>query len=109
MPSISSLQDSIRDQRANAESHRKRAESLLSSASDHESRGDTVQAQRDRESAERYLRDAEESDKTATSYEQEVERRRLKAKDIESKLSDLDQRYKRDRENLEREFQLTVG
>jgi hypothetical protein len=103
MLSINSLQHAIRSQSDDISSKRKLAEDLLRSAEQHEARDDTVNAQRDRQSAERYLRDIEGIEKTIAEYEADVEKRQLKAKDIEKQLDDLDQRFKRELEQLEKQ------
>lgn len=109
MLSVTSLRNAIHQQLADAESKRKLAESLMKQAEDHATRGDYARAQLDRNSAERYLRDLKGIENTIAGYEAEIMRRELKAKDIDKRINDLEQHFKHDAEQLEKEKGIGVG
>lgn len=103
MPSIDSLRSTIQQQQTAAESKRKLAEDLLRTADQHEASGDEARAKLDRESAERYLRDLEEIEKTIAGYEADIRNREQKAAEIDKKIADLRQRFEREFKGLEDE------
>lgn len=108
MPSVNTLRKAINEQLLEADNKRKRAESLMKSAEDHAGRGDYTNAQRDRDSAERYMRDVHGIEEMVAGYEIEIQRRQLKARDIDRQIDDLEQHFKHNLEQLEKE-KLSIG
>lgn len=108
MLSVSSLRNAIGQQLADAETKRKQAESLMKRAEEHAASGDYARAQLDRDSAERYMRDVHGIEGTIAGYEIEIQRRQLKARDIDKQIDDLEQHFKHNLEQLEKE-KLSVG
>lgn len=103
MPSVASLRDVITQQQSDLESKRKLADDLMRSSAEHEARGDDVKAKLDRESAERYLRDADGIASTIAGYESDIQRREQKAAEIEQRIADLKSRFDREFKELESE------
>ena len=103
MPSVVSLRDTIHQQQFDLESKRKLADDLMRSSAEHEARGDEVKAKLDRESAERYLRDAEGIEKTIVGYQTDIQHREQKAADIDRRIADLKARFEHETRHLEDE------
>jgi hypothetical protein len=103
MPSVASLRDVITQQQSDLESKRKLADDLMRSSAEHEARGDDVKAKLDRESAERYLRDADGIASTIAGYESDIRRREQKAAEIEQRIAELKSRFDREFKELESE------
>lgn len=103
MPSVASLRDVITQQQSDLEGKRKLADDLMRSAADHEARGDEVKAKLDRESAERYLRDAEGIASNIAGYESDIQRREQKAAEIDQRIAALRTRFERDFKEMEDE------
>ena len=103
MPSVVSLRDTIHQQQFDLESKRKLADDLMRSSAEHEARGDEVKAKLDRESAERYLRDAEGIEKTIAGYQADIQHREQKAADIDRRIADLKTRFEHETRHLEDE------
>jgi chromosome segregation ATPase len=103
MPSVASLRDVITQQQSDLESKRKLADDLMRSSAEHEARGDDVKAKLDRESAERYLRDADGIASTIAGYESDIQRREQKAAEIEQRIAELKSRFDREFKELESE------
>lgn len=109
MPSVASLRDIINQQQSDLASKRKLADDLMRSAAEHEARGDDVKAKLDRESAERYLRDAEGVEKYITDYQAEIQRREQKAAEIERRIAELKSRFEREFKALESKKESVVA
>lgn len=103
MPSVVSLRDTIHQQQFDLESKRKLADDLMRSSAEHEARGDDVKAKLDRESAERYLRDAEGIEKTIAGYQADIQHREQKAAEIDRRIADLKARFEHELRQLESE------
>ncbi len=103
MQSVSTLRNTINHQLTDVESKRILVDSLVKSAEQHEANGDDVRARLDRESAERYLRDLSTIENNIAGYESEITKREQKAREIEKRIDDLNQHFKRDLEQLEKD------
>lgn len=101
MLSIASLKNAINKELAEADSKRQLADSLMTNAQQHESRGDAVRAKLDHDSAQRYLRDLEGIEHIIAGYEAEIAHREQKAREIDKKIDDLNRRFEHDIQQLE--------
>lgn len=110
MLSVSSLRNAINQQLSDAENKRRQAESLMKRAEEHAASGDYARAQLDRDSAERYMRDVHGIEGTIAGYEIEIQRRQLKARNIDKQIDDLEHHFKHNLEQLEKEkLSISVG
>ena len=109
MLGVNSLQKTISKLRADAESKRKLAQSMHQSAETHIHSGDDVRAQHDRDAAERYEHEADDSEHKAGIYEMDVMRRQHKAHTIEKQIEDLKHNFEKELAHLERERDSILG
>jgi hypothetical protein len=103
MINLASLEQAIADRQAEITNKQTLADKLLSDAETHAANGDEVQAQRDRDSAERYLEDVRIAKQDMDNYSEERRERSEKVKQIDRKIEDLNERYRRDIDRLEQE------
>ena len=107
--SMNTLEHSRSEHQASAESKRKLADSLMVSAENHEKAGDTVNAERDRASAERYQQEADDLEKTAYNLENEIRQKRSEAQRIEQKIDEAKKRHQKEVADLEKEKGSLLG
>lgn len=100
---ISTLRHNLHRQHDDIENKRKLADDLFSSAEQHEQNGDTVKAQLDRQSAERYLADATRAEQETSIIEMEILRRETKASQIDDKIEQENKDHQKRIDSLEKE------
>lgn len=105
MPSLSTLHNSKEQLHSKHKSNLKLAEDLERSAETHRANGDDIRADLDQKSADRYKNDANITLTEIGAIEAEIQRRENKAQEISSKITALDDNYKRERQKLENDLQ----